>query len=187
MILSALHLAGSANGIADALPRNQLVKFFTNHPQASPHPSHIPAPLLDLLIHTKPDWTSPSWNRIFNSIFNPPFQIVQFTPTLLATLTSAHSLESIHTQHQRPSSANLLDSLAGSTLSTRPLNVTSLALDATKSCSHTMTPSYTTYQDSTMFSEVSNPRKQRKTAHVSRQQLPVTPAIPIAYTNSQSN
>jgi len=59
-------------------------------------------------------------------------------------LNFCSQLESIHTQHLRPSSANLLDSLAGSTLSTRPLNATSLASDTSKTCSHTMTPLFTT-------------------------------------------
>ena len=36
------------------------------------HPSPLYTMLLDLLVHTCPDWTSPSWSSMFNSIFNPP-------------------------------------------------------------------------------------------------------------------
>ena len=36
MTLSAVHLAGSANGLTDALSRNHLAKFLANYPQANP-------------------------------------------------------------------------------------------------------------------------------------------------------
>ena len=74
MTLSAVHLAGSANGLADALSHNQLKIFFANYPQASPQASHIPAPLLNLLIYSPSDWVSPSWSKMFSSTFAQRFQ-----------------------------------------------------------------------------------------------------------------
>ena len=72
LLLSATHLAGADNILADALSRDNLDLFLTLHPQAHPSPHPIPAALLDLLIHSKPDWTSPSWSKTFNTLFNPP-------------------------------------------------------------------------------------------------------------------
>ena len=68
LIVSAAHLPGSQNLLADALSRNNLTLFFDNHPQANPHPTHIPASLIDLLVLTKPDWTCATWNGMFSNI-----------------------------------------------------------------------------------------------------------------------
>ena len=53
------HVAGSKNVLADALSRNN----------ASRLPTPIPQELVDLLIVTRPDWTSSHWTRLWNSIF----------------------------------------------------------------------------------------------------------------------
>ena len=60
ILLSAVHLAGKANGLADALSRNNHTLFLDNYPPANRKPSPIPAALLDLLVHSRPDWTSQS-------------------------------------------------------------------------------------------------------------------------------
>ena len=70
LLLSAIHLAGSDNAIPDAISRNNLPYFFLHFPQANSSPCPIPPALLDLLIHHKPDWTSPHWNKMFNTTFN---------------------------------------------------------------------------------------------------------------------
>ena len=169
MILSAVHLAGSANGLADALSRNHLEKFFANHPQANPQASHIPAPLLNLLIHTKLDWISPSWSKTFSSIFSQPSQATQCAPTLAAIddiSTFAHSLESAnHTQHRSPSFASSLGTLDDSTLNTRPSNVTYPVSGTSRSSSHIRIPYYTISHGFTTSSEESNQSKRRKTAN----------------------
>ena len=74
LLITAAHLPGSLNQVADALSRNNLPLFSTVYPQADPHPSVIPPALIDLLVLSKPDWTSQSWNKTFNTIFNQPCQ-----------------------------------------------------------------------------------------------------------------
>ena len=74
LLITAAHLPGSLNQVADALSRNNLPLFFTIYPQADPHPSVIPPALIDLLVLSKPDWTSQSWNKMLNTIFNQPCQ-----------------------------------------------------------------------------------------------------------------
>ena len=69
-IITAAHIAGVKNMAADALSRNKLDVFRSIYPQADPAPSSIPAPLLDLLLLSKPDWTSWTWTELWNSIFN---------------------------------------------------------------------------------------------------------------------
>ena len=67
--LFASHVKGKDNGLADALSRNKAVTFFSANPQALPHPSPIPAELLDLLILQKPDWRSPNWTSLWSATF----------------------------------------------------------------------------------------------------------------------
>ena len=113
-LLSATHIAGSSNYLADALSRNNLHLFFANHPQAQSTPSPIPSLLLDLLVHTKPDWTSPSWSSTFTAIFTVPSQRTQYSHTHQASddmLLSAHRQDSSHSQHQSLYSVNLPPSL----------------------------------------------------------------------------
>ena len=113
LIISAAHLPGSQNLLADALSRNNLNLFFANHPQASPCPALIPSPLIDLLILTKPDWISSTWNSMFSAIFNQPCQSRHSNPTrqqTTDTLTSASKQEPKLTQLQKTPSANSLAS-----------------------------------------------------------------------------
>ena len=65
-IIEAHHIAGVDNNAADALSRNKLDVFLSCSPQAAPSPSPIPQSLLDMLLHNKPDWTSPSWRKCFS-------------------------------------------------------------------------------------------------------------------------
>lgn len=67
-VVSASHIKGSHNVLADALSRNDR-KTLSNYPQAQPTPTAIPTPLLDLLIMHKPDWTSRHWTALWNNIF----------------------------------------------------------------------------------------------------------------------
>ena len=62
----ASHIRAINNTLANALSRNNLSLFRSLYPQASPEPTAIP---LDLLVVTKPDWTSRSWTELWSAIF----------------------------------------------------------------------------------------------------------------------
>ena len=65
--VQAQHVAGALNTAADALSRNKHHVFLSCCPQAPPNPLLVPQPLLDMLLHIKPDWTSSSWRSLFLS------------------------------------------------------------------------------------------------------------------------
>lgn len=67
--LVASHIEGKRNTLADALSRDKLDIFFSHLPQANPDPTPLPQELLDLIIISKPDWTSPHWTELWTSIF----------------------------------------------------------------------------------------------------------------------
>ena len=56
---SAKHIPGALNSAADALSRNNLALFSSLFPRVQQH--GIPSCLMDLVIHTRPDWGSPTW------------------------------------------------------------------------------------------------------------------------------
>ena len=68
-VVSSSHIHGVDNTLADALSRDKLVLFHYLLPQAQLNPSTIPPALLDMLIHSKPDWTSLHWTMLWSSIF----------------------------------------------------------------------------------------------------------------------
>ena len=67
----ASHIQGAKNTstLADALSRDNLALFRSLHPQANQNPTAIPEALLDLLIISKPDWTSKHWTDLWNANF----------------------------------------------------------------------------------------------------------------------
>ena len=65
--IQARHVQGALNTAADALSRNNLSLFFNCSPQAHKDPCVVPGQLLDMLLLQRPDWTSPSWRRMFRS------------------------------------------------------------------------------------------------------------------------
>ena len=65
----AVHVPGVENTMADALSRNNRVLFMSLHPQAQQSPAPIPSELIDMLLLTRPDWTSPQWTNLWSSIF----------------------------------------------------------------------------------------------------------------------
>ena len=68
-VVSASHIKGTLNVLADALSRNNYKKFLSNYPQACPTPTKIPPPLVELLITQRPDWISRHWTHLWNNIF----------------------------------------------------------------------------------------------------------------------
>ncbi len=68
-VVSASHIKGVQNVLADALSRDNHTYFITHYPQAQPTPTAIPPELVQLLITTQPDWISPHWTSLWTSIF----------------------------------------------------------------------------------------------------------------------
>ena len=170
LLLSATHLAGADNILADALSRDNLDLFLTLHPQAHPSPHPIPAALLDLLIHSKPDWTSPSWSKTFNTLFNPPSPKTPCDPMNPAPDGIPHFAQALaltHSQHQNQPSASSLPPSVNKVSSTRPSNAICPAFDSPRSPNLTLTPSLVTCPDYTTSSGELNPKKRRKTFHQS--------------------
>ena len=67
--LVATHVEGRENVLADALSRNNISLFCQLYPQAHATPTRIPPELLDLLVLSKPDWTSAAWTELWSTIF----------------------------------------------------------------------------------------------------------------------
>ena len=67
--LIASHIRGADNSVADALSRNNMTLFRSLSPQALQQPSAIPDTLLDILLVSRPDWTSRHWTGLWSSTF----------------------------------------------------------------------------------------------------------------------
>ena len=65
------HLSGKENVAADALSRNNMHAFFSFCPQANKTPIVVPDTMVDLLLISRPDWTSPAWTGLFGNSFLP--------------------------------------------------------------------------------------------------------------------
>ena len=61
LYLDAKHLPGTCNEAADALSRDNLPLFMQLNPGAQSMATTIPDSLVHNLLHTTPDWFSPSW------------------------------------------------------------------------------------------------------------------------------
>ena len=58
-LVTAVHISGQCNTLADALSRNRLHHFKCHAPQAQADSTQIPPELLDLLFLSKRDWMQP--------------------------------------------------------------------------------------------------------------------------------
>ena len=67
--LVSSHIRGVDNSVADALSRNNMTLFRSLLPQASQQPAEVPDSLLDMLLVSRPDWTSRHWTDLWNSTF----------------------------------------------------------------------------------------------------------------------
>ena len=54
--VSAQHIPGIQNSLADALSRNNMSQFLLSLPKADRVPTHVPDDFLDLVMGTQPDW-----------------------------------------------------------------------------------------------------------------------------------
>ena len=68
--LSAIHIPGTHNDLADDLSRDRVAVFRAKKPEADPHPTVIPISLLQWLLRRDLEWTSPVWMRLFSSFVN---------------------------------------------------------------------------------------------------------------------
>ena len=66
--LACIDINGAANTTADHLSRNNMSYFFSLNPQASPLPTLLPPPLLQIIAVDSPDWTSPHFRKLFKAI-----------------------------------------------------------------------------------------------------------------------
>ena len=65
--LRSTHRSGKDNVVADSISRNNLTSFFAQLPTAQPLPYPILQSAVDLVIHQRPDWLSPTWSRLFKN------------------------------------------------------------------------------------------------------------------------
>ena len=68
IVIRIQHIPGSSNLAADYLSRNQLPKFFSCVPQASPLPIPLRPEVLHLVAMGCLDWTSPDFKELFSVI-----------------------------------------------------------------------------------------------------------------------
>lgn len=71
-----------SNHLADDLSRDRLFSFLSKVPQASPTPTRIPLPLVDLLLDQQADWISPLWRPLFNTTLNMAWHSPHRDPTM---------------------------------------------------------------------------------------------------------
>ena len=69
-VISAAHIQGSHNLVADAISRNNLGLLRHLHPQIAAEADGVPPELIQLLIGSRPDWTSRQWTTLWTSIFH---------------------------------------------------------------------------------------------------------------------
>ena len=62
----ATHISSTHNDLADALSRNDAHYFLSNYTQAHHNACTIPQELTDLLMTSKPDWTSQNWSSLWS-------------------------------------------------------------------------------------------------------------------------
>ena len=65
--ITAMHLPGVENVLADRLSRNCLTAFKGHSDLFDADPTPIPPSILQWLLHPQMDWTSPSWMQLFTS------------------------------------------------------------------------------------------------------------------------
>lgn len=67
LVLAPMHLPGRENAAADHLSRNALSLFLQLVASAEQMPAVLPEPLMQALVHHRPDWTSRAWRDSLRS------------------------------------------------------------------------------------------------------------------------
>ena len=67
--LTAAHVPGRLNTLADAISRNNASYFISSYSQANKQPTQVPLEFISKLFVEKPDWISNTWTRWFHSTF----------------------------------------------------------------------------------------------------------------------
>ena len=67
-VVRAEHVPGRDNGAADALSCDRLTSFRSQVSGAASRATDLPVELLDMLVHSRPDWTSQLWSSQFSAI-----------------------------------------------------------------------------------------------------------------------
>ena len=67
IILTASHIAGTANTLADQLSRNNMTNFFKNSVNMCKLPTPLPPYILEIVSPDGPDWTSPTFRELFSA------------------------------------------------------------------------------------------------------------------------
>ena len=67
LTITASHIPGRMNTLADDLSRNNIISFFSQAPYMHKTPTPLPLMALNLLLDPKLDWTSPSWMVLFRA------------------------------------------------------------------------------------------------------------------------
>ena len=75
--IAATHVSGASNTLADHLSKNQLELFQSLHKTAQSKPSYVDPSLLQWLLYSQQDWTSPAWTQRFNS-FSGGYRVFSF-------------------------------------------------------------------------------------------------------------
>ena len=65
--LTASHIPGVANTLADQLSRNRMVDFFKSSHDAFTLPTPLPPPVLKIVSPEGPNWTSQSFNKLLTA------------------------------------------------------------------------------------------------------------------------
>ena len=66
--LTAKHIPGIHNELADDLSRNRTASFLSKVPAASPTASRVHPEIIEMVARQQPDWTSQSWINTFSSV-----------------------------------------------------------------------------------------------------------------------
>ena len=100
--VTAKHLPGVQNVVADALSCNNLKLFFAFNPQASPVPAVIPSELVELTLTQSLRWTSPTWMGLFSASLAATLRLPPVQPTNHPSAYTTHSAHCLELNNHTP-------------------------------------------------------------------------------------
>ena len=87
ILLTAQHIPGVLNVLADAVSRNHLQVLRQERPLAAWNSHQVPEPLVQLLVSQRPDWMSPTWRELLNSSLSAAWHQALVGPTTQGSQT----------------------------------------------------------------------------------------------------